>query len=359
MLYGVILAGGKGERFWTVSRANRPKQFLKLTSDKTMLEETIDRVLPLIPMENVRIITSRSMSKFIQDSMPQVGEDNILSEPFGRNTCAAIGLAAIHLIKDDPHANLVVLSADHLIKPTEKLLKCLEGGAAIASAGGNLLTLGIVPTRPETGYGYIKVGDQFEHPSDLPAYFVSGFTEKPRVAVAKEYYFSGKFLWNSGMFIWTAEAFLKALAEHQSEMHSLLMDYSEHIGKASEIEARMQLYTKATSISVDVAVLEKADNVLTIKADFIWDDVGDWNALGRYKEKDSDSNVQIGEAISMDSYEMTLFNDSDGILAVLGCSDLIVVRSGEVTMVAHKTRAEDIKKLLAKLGENEEARKYL
>ena len=359
MLYGVILAGGKGERFWPVSRASRPKQFLKLTSDKTMLEETIDRILPLIPIKNVRIITSRSMSKFIKESMPNISDDNILSEPFGRNTCAAIGLAAVHLIQEDPNANMVVLSADHLIKPAEKLLKCLEGGAAITAADGHLLTLGIIPTRPETGYGYVKVGDQFERPSDPPAYFVSGFTEKPRMAVAKEYYFSGKYLWNSGMFIWTAEAFLKALAEHQSELHGLLMDYSEHIGKTSEIEARMQLYTKATSVSVDVAVLEKADNVLCIKADFIWDDVGDWNALGRYKEKDGDSNVMIGNTVSLDSYEMTLFNDSDGIVAVLGCSDLIVVRSGEVTMVAHKTRAEDIKKLLAKLGENEETRKYL
>jgi mannose-1-phosphate guanylyltransferase len=324
-----------------------------------MLEETIERVLPLIPIENMRIITSHSMSKFILKSMPGIKADNIISEPFGRNTCAAIGLAAIHLIKSDPHANMVVLSADHLIRPTEKLLKCLEGGAATSSAGGHLLTLGIVPTRPETGYGYIKVGDKFEHPSDQQVYFVSGFTEKPHVAVAKEYYFSGKYLWNSGMFIWTAEAFLKALEEHQPELHSLLLEYSEHIGKASEIEARMQLYTKAASISVDVAVLEKADNVLTIKADFIWDDVGDWNALGRYKERDKDSNVLIGDTITMDSYEMTLFNDSDGIVAVLGCSDLIVVRSGEITMVAHKTRAEDIKKLIAKLGENEETRKYL
>ena len=359
MLYGVILAGGKGERFWPVSRSSRPKQFLKLTSDKMMLEETIDRVLPLIPMENVRIITSRSMSKFITDAMPNFTEANILSEPFGRNTCIAIGLAAIHLLKEDPHANMVVLSADHLINPAEKLLKILESSAAISSSGDYLLTLGIVPSRPETGYGYIRVGDRYEHPTDQPVFFVSAFTEKPRTEVAKEYYFSGKYLWNSGMFVWTARAFLKALADHQAEMHKLLMEYSEHIGKASEIEARMQLYTKATSISVDVAVLEKADNVLTVKADFVWDDVGDWNALGRYKTKDTDGNVKIGNVVALDSYEMTVFHEGDGIVAVLGCSDMIVVRSGEVTMVAHKTRAEDIKKLLAKLGESDETREYI
>lgn len=359
MLYGVILAGGKGERFWPVSRSSRPKQFLKLTSDKTMIEETIDRVLPLIPLENIRIITSRAMSNFITEAMPGIAEDNILSEPFGRNTCVAIGLAAVHLIKEDQHANLAVLSADHLIRPTEKLLKTLQGGAAIASASGHLLTLGIVPTRPETGYGYIKVGDRYEHPTDLPVFYVSGFTEKPRASMAKEYYFSAKYLWNSGMFIWTAEAFLAALKSHQTELYDLLMGYAEQIGRPSEIEARMELYTKATSISVDVAVLEKADNVLTVRADFIWDDVGDWNALSRYKPKDGDSNVQIGSVLTMDSYEMTVFNDGDGIITVLGCSDMIVVRSGEVFMVAHKTRAEDIKKLLTKLGEDDETRKYL
>jgi len=359
VLYGVILAGGKGERFWPVSRTSRPKQFLKLTSARMMLEETIDRVLPLIPTENIRIITSGTMSRFITEAMPNVDEKNILGEPCGRNTCVAIGLASVHLVKEDPHANLVVLSADHLITPAEKLLKILQGGAAISSAGNQLLTLGIVPTRPETGYGYIKVGDRYEHPTDLPVFYVSGFTEKPRMSIAKEYYFSGKYLWNSGMFIWTAQAFLEALKIHQAELYGLLTEYSEHIGKPSEADARTELYTKATSISVDVAVLEKADNVLTVKADFIWDDVGDWNALSRYKPKDSDSNVKIGNVLTMDSYEMTVFNDGDGIITVLGCSDMIVVRSGEVTMVAHKTRAEDIKKLLAKLGEDEETLKYL
>jgi mannose-1-phosphate guanylyltransferase len=291
--------------------------------------------------------------------MPGIGEDNILGEPFGRNTCAAIALAAVHLIKEDPHANMVVLSADHLIKPAEKLLKILEGGAAIASTSGHLLTLGIVPTRPETGYGYIKVGDRYEHPTDLPVHYVSAFTEKPRASIAKEYYFSGQYLWNSGMFIWTAEAFLKALEQCQPELYKQFTEYSEHIGQPSEIEARMELYTKAAKLSVDVAVLEKADNVLTVKADFVWDDIGDWNALSRYKPKDAESNVQIGKVLTMDSYEMTVFNDGEGIITVLGCSDMIVVRSGEVFMVAHKTRAEDIKKLLEKLGEDDETRHYL
>ncbi len=359
MTYGVILAGGKGERFWPLSRAARPKQFLKLTSDRMMLEETMARVMPMIPRENMRIVTSRSMSGFILDSVEDITDHNVLSEPFGRNTCAAIALAAVHLIEEDPDAVLVVLSADHLIRPANRLLRILQDGVAIAAKDDVLLTVGVVPTRPETGYGYIKVGENYAHDGDAPVYRVSAFTEKPRRTVAKEYYFSGKYLWNSGMFIWSAKALLKAVSECQPELWALLGEYREHIGKSSEIEARLQLYQNASSISIDFAVLEKASNVLTVKADIVWDDVGDWNSLARYKEKDSDGNVLIGDSVNLDSYEMTVYNDSDGIIACLGVSDLVVVRSGDITMVTHKTRAEDIKKLLARLGDDEKTRKYL
>jgi mannose-1-phosphate guanylyltransferase len=166
VVYGVILAGGKGERFWPLSRSNHPKQFLRLTSDKTMLEETIERILPLIPMENIRIVTSEKLGEFILDSMNYIKQTNIISEPEGRNTCVAIGLAASHLLNDDPEAVMVVLSADHLIRPAEKLLKILEAGTVIASAEDRLITIGITPTRPETAYGYIKLGEMYKHEGD-------------------------------------------------------------------------------------------------------------------------------------------------------------------------------------------------
>jgi mannose-1-phosphate guanylyltransferase len=357
--YGIIMAGGRGERFWPLSRVARPKQFLRLTSDRTMLEETIERVKPLLPMEFIRIVTADEMAELILSEMDTVSADNILREPFGRNTCLAIGLAAVHLQKVDENAVMVVLSADHLIRPAEKLLQILRDGMAIASQENVLITIGIVPTRPDTGYGYIKFGDEFKQEGETKFYGVASFAEKPNAAVAQEYYFSRKYLWNSGMFIWSADTILKAIAGCMPEMGRQLDKYSQQIGTETESAARRELYEKATSISIDYAVLEKAENVITVRGDFIWDDVGSWNALERYKTKDTDNNVMIGETASMDTFETTVYNDDSGIIACLGVSDLVIVRSGEITLVAHKTRTADVKKLLAELSKDEEKKKYL
>lgn len=360
MLYGVVLAGGKGERFWPLSRASRPKQFLRLTSGKMMLEETIDRVLPLIPYENIRIVTSQSMKNFIIENAENANDEHILSEPFGRNTCLAIGLAAIHLQQEDNDAVLVVLSADHLIKPAEKLLEILAAGAAIASVEDRLITIGIVPTRPETGYGYIKIGDMYKHERGYIFYRVAAFAEKPKSAVAHEYYYSHSYLWNSGMFIWSARSILKAINECQPHLGELLEAYAKFIGTPQEASAREKLYESATSISIDFAVLEKADNVLTIKGDIIWDDIGGWNALARYKAMNSDNNIVIGNTVTQDTYECVLYNETkEGIIACLGVSDLVIVRTDDITMVAHRTKADEIKALLAQLNEDENTRKYL
>lgn len=359
MVYGVILAGGKGERFWPLSRADLPKQFLKLTSDKTMLQETIDRVLPLIPIENIRIVTSSEMRQFILDSRGNVKEENILCEPLGRNTCAAIGLAAAHLLKEDPDAVMVVLSADHLIRPAEKLLEILKAGTAIASAEDRLITIGITPTRPETDYGYIKLGDMYKHEGDCIVYNVSGFTEKPNAQVAHEYYYSHNYLWNSGMFVWSAESILKAIGTCQPEMSQLLSVYSQDIGTETETASRNELYQKTVSISIDFAVLENAENVLTIKGDIIWDDIGGWRALERYKGMDRDHNVVIGDVVMVETYETTVYNNSEGIITTLGVSDLVIVRTDNITMVAHRTKAAEIKKILDKLEENEKTGQYL
>jgi len=359
LVYGIVLAGGRGERFWPLSRREKPKQFLKLISDKTMIEETIERVQPFIPLERIRIVTGNQMKDTIFETVSNIKDENILSEPVGRNTAVAIGLAAVHLLKDDPDAVMVVLSADHLIRPAEKLLNILEAGASIASLEDRLITIGVVPTRPETGYGYIKLGDLYRQEDNLPVHYVAAFKEKPKMAVANEYYYSGNFLWNSGMFVWSARAILAAIKKCHCTLGDQLDEYSEKIGGDWELEAREKLYDEVDPISIDIAVLENAENVLTIKADIVWDDVGGWRALERYKEMDMDNNIIVGEVVPVDTYETTLYNNADGIIACLGVSDLVIVRSGKITLVVHRTRAHEIKKILAKLSEDEEKHQYL
>ena len=324
-----------------------------------MLEETIDRVLPFIPRENIRIVTNATMSRFIFDTMGELQDVNVLEEPVGRNTCVAIGLAAVHLQKTDPDSIMVVLSADHLIRPPEKLLNILMAGTEIAAVEDRLITIGIVPTRPETSYGYVKMGELYRQEGGYSVYQVTAFTEKPSAAVASEYYYGRKYLWNSGMFIWSSNSILAAIKNCQPETHDLLMEYSEHIGTDRAEAARGKLYQEAESISIDFAVLENADNVLTIKGDIVWDDIGGWRALERYKNKDSDSNIIEGLAIVDSTYETTIYNEESGLVACIGVSDLVVVRSGDITLVMHRTYADQIKKVLAKLEEHEDTERYL
>ncbi|MGH8016346.1 MAG: sugar phosphate nucleotidyltransferase, partial [Candidatus Zixiibacteriota bacterium] len=205
----------------------------------------------------------------------------------------------------------------------------------------------------------IKLGEILKDVDSTSIYEVSGFTEKPKAAVAHEYYFSGAYLWNSGMFIWSAKSILRAVEICQPAMHSLLQDYSKKIGSKGGEKARKELYEKALSISIDVAVLENAKNVLSIKADIVWDDIGNWNSLDRYKEHDSDNNVIIGQALTTQCYEMTAYNDTDGLVACLGVSDLVIVRTEGVTLVVHKTQTGNIKTLLSQIEQNEKLRKFL
>jgi mannose-1-phosphate guanylyltransferase/mannose-6-phosphate isomerase len=324
-----------------------------------MLEETLLRVKPFIPLDNIRLVASESMRELILSSIDYLKPDHILGEPQGRNTCLAIGLAAAHLVKEDPKAVMVVLSADHLIRPADKLCQLLEDAATIAAVEDKLITIGIVPTRPETGYGYIKVEEEFKTDRESPVLHVSGFTEKPKAVVAQEYYFSRKYLWNSGMFVWSARVLLESLADCQPEMTAQLNEYSKTMGSSGEAEAREALYEKAESISIDYALLEKATNVLAVRADIIWDDVGSWSALERYKARDKDNNVLIGDTFILDTFETTIYNDSKGIISALGVSDLVIVRSNDITLVVHKTKLDQIKDLLAKIEKNENTRHYL
>jgi mannose-1-phosphate guanylyltransferase len=357
--YAVILAGGRGERFWPLSRTEHPKQLLHITSDKTMLQETIDRVKDLIPVERTLVVTGENIKRLILEKVPYLKEENLMVEPEMRNTCLAIGLAASHLKKIDPSATMVVLSSDHMIKSKEKLQKILEVGTEIATSGEYLITLGIVPSRVETAYGYIEFSELYDSIDDILIYQIEEFKEKPNRIVAQQYYYDRKHLWNSGMFIWTASTVLKALEKHMPQMFKEIESYTKEIGTKNQAEAKKKLYQNADCISIDFAVLEKADNALVIKADLEWDDVGSWLALDRVKERDRDANVIVGEAKTINTYETTIVNDSKGIIATLGVSDLVIVKTDEVVFVAHKTKVQDVKDLLREFAGDKKLEKYL
>jgi mannose-1-phosphate guanylyltransferase len=359
MIYGVILAGGRGERFWPLSRYEHPKQLLKLTSSKTMIEETIDRFEGFISKDKVLIVTGTYLKDKILEAVPSLQKENLLLEPEGKNTCLAIGLAAVHIKAEDPEGVMVVLSSDHLIHPRERLISLLRAGSEVAREGDYLITIGVVPSRAETAYGYIELDEEFALKEGVTIYRVKRFKEKPVPTKAQEYYLDRKHLWNSGMFVWSANAILNAIEKYAPEIHGCLMDYRGRMDGSDAHEARGELYAKCANISIDFAVLEKASNVLTIKGDIKWDDVGSWLAMDRIHERDRSSNVSLGDVVLEDSFENIVVNDADGVIACLGASDLVIVRTGEIVMVAHKTRVAEVKNLLAKLGDDKKYEKYL
>jgi mannose-1-phosphate guanylyltransferase len=324
-----------------------------------MLEETIDRVKDLIPAERTLVVTGENIKKAILTKVSYLKEENLIIEPEMKNTCVAIGLAAIHLKKIDPSATMVVLSSDHMIMPKEKLQRILGVGTEIAASGEYLITLGIIPTRAETAYGYIEFSELYNSMDDILVYQIKEFKEKPNRIVAQQYYYDRRHLWNSGMFIWTVSSILKALEKYMPQMYREIEIYSKQIGTKNQAEGVKKLYQNVENISVDCAVLEKADNALVIKADLIWDDIGNWLALERVKQKDPDSNVILGQAKTINTYETTIVNDSKGIIATLGVSDLIIVKTDEIVFVAHKTKVQDVKDLLRELSGNREWEKYL
>jgi mannose-1-phosphate guanylyltransferase len=324
-----------------------------------MLQETIDRVADLIPVERTLVVTGENIKRTILEKVSYLGEENLIVEPEMKNTCLAIGLAAVHIKKIDPSATMVVLSSDHVIEPREKLQKILEVGMEIATSGEYLITLGVVPTRAETAYGYIEFSELYDSVDDILVYQIKEFKEKPNRIVAQQYYYDRMHLWNSGMFIWTVSTILKALEKHMPQMFKEIESYYGQIGTKNQAEAKKTLYQNAESISIDFAVLEKADNALVIKADLQWDDVGNWLALDRVKQRDRDSNVIVGEAKTINTYETTIVNDSKGVIATLGVSDLVIVKTDEIVFVAHKTKVQDVKDLLREFAGNKKLEKYL
>ena len=342
----LIMAGGRGERFWPRSRQNMPKQFLSLTDDgKTMIQLTVERILPLVNMEDIFIVTNRSYKDLVREQLPDLPDENILCEPVGKNTAPCIGLGAVHIAKKYGDAVMMVLPSDHLIKYTSLFLNTLSDACEVAEQGGNLVTLGIAPDCPETGYGYIK----FQPEQTLGrAFAVERFVEKPDLETAKAYLASEQYLWNSGMFIWKTSTILKNLQTYLPETYRGLYKIGEAIGKPMEEQVLEREFQAFEAESIDYGVMEKAKNIYILSGAFGWDDVGSWLAVGRIKRSNELGNVVNGNVVTVDTRNTTI-QGSEKLIAAVGLEDMIVVDSEDALLICEKDHAGDIKKVLENL----------
>lgn len=355
----VILAGGSGERFWPLSRKNKPKQFLTLDdTGRSLLQATADRLaLACGDPEVLRVITGTDYRSQVLDQLPELPIEHLLVEPVARDTAPAILYAALRIAQEEPNAVMGVFPADHRITDTPAFLKVIEQAVAAAKQTGQLLTIGITPTFPATGYGYIQQAQQLEVAGELPTYQVGRFAEKPDQEVAQQFLAAGGYSWNSGMFIWTVKAILEAFQNYQPELYLQL-------SQAMQQRQMKQVFPTLEKISIDYAILEKASldpagQVVVIPAEFGWDDLGDWNALERLLKGEGE-NVSVGRHVSLDTGGAILYTtNGDDLIATIGLEDVVVVRTHEITLVVRKDRTQDIKKVVQQLKANPELERFV
>lgn len=336
----MVLAGGIGSRFWPVSTPDRPKQLLPLASEQPLLADTVQRILPLVPAERLRILTGAHLAKPILAAVPELGAESMLLEPRARGTAPVLAWAAHEITRHDPAGVMISLHADHVIAPDDAFRALLASVGHRAATDDRLFTIGIEPTRAETGYGYIRVGPQLS--TDPALYEVASFVEKPNLATAEEYLSAGDYLWNSGIFIWRAATLLEELRRHTPELAALLP-----LLEAGDPE---QFFREAPNLSIDEGLLERSDRVAVARATFSWDDVGAWDAVARTRSPDSNGNIGIGDTHLIES-EGCIAWAEEGSIVIFGARDLVVVRSGGVTFVAPREKTSALKEMLQQLPE--------
>lgn len=350
----IIMAGGAGERFWPLSRAKRPKQLLRLGSrDATLLEEAVARIEPLVGHANVFVATGRTLAGPVAEA-GCVPEGNVLAEPAKRNTLGCLcWVAANEIAKGRLDAVHAVLTADHKIGDTEAFRKSVAAALETAVSTGGLVTLGIRPTRPETGYGYIEMAE--DSPLPTGAFRVAQFREKPDLETAQGYVESGRFLWNSGMFFWTLQGFMKELERAQPEAHGITQRIAERL-QSGDIAGAEATFEELPSISIDYALLERAEQVWVHEAGFAWDDLGAWDALGRSLGADGGGNTTVGDVLAIDCRNTTLVNEHEGLLlAALGVHNLAIVATPDAILVVPNEDAQRVREIVERLrGERPE-----
>ena len=357
----MILAGGSGERFWPLSRKSKPKQFLSLDdSGLSLIQATVGRLtgIPGVEVEDILIVTGVDHRMQVLEHLPDLPTENLLVEPVARDTAAAVLYAALRVAQMDPGGLMGVFHSDHRVDDPGAFVQVVQQATALAAAQDVLVTIGIEATYPSVAYGYIERGEPLEAESGqggsaLPAYRVARFTEKPDNTRAQEFLATGRYSWNSGMFVWKVQAILSAFERYQPELYAAL-------SAAMAVRGGVRrAYPTLPKISIDYAILEKADNVVVIPAEFGWDDLGDWNALERLLRGQGE-NVAVGRHVGIDTEGAILYTtNGDDLIATIGLDDVVVVRTAEVTLVVHKDRTQDIKKLVQQLKDNPDLERYV
>jgi mannose-1-phosphate guanylyltransferase len=354
MLHAVIMAGGIGARFWPMSRRRKPKQLLDLLGEGTLLDQTIERIAPMVPPERRWIITNHEQMEMIRDTVPAGRDISFILEPMGRNTAPAIGLAAVHLLRSDPDAVMMVLPADHRIQNTNAFRKCLLAAADLVKDSDVLATIGIDPTRPETGYGYIQI-DRATKPLAENIYRVKTFAEKPNLELARRFFESGEFVWNSGIFVWRADVIMQQISDHLPQWYSGLQEIAAALGSPHEDEITRRVFSALKGISIDYGVMERAAHVAVVRGTFQWSDVGSWDEVWRLMAQDGSGNACRGNAEVVDG-KNNLVLAGDKLIAVIGSQDLIVVDAGDAILICPREGSQQVRAVvdqLEKKGLNE------
>ncbi len=350
------MAGGRGTRFWPKSRNDIPKQLLPIVGETSMLEQTLDRLDGLVDRERIFISTRQDLVASIRTIIPSFPAENYIIEPMGRDTAAAVGLAAIMVKQRYPDTVMVLLAADHVITPKNVFQDDLKKAAAIAKKSGSLITFGIQPKRTETGYGYIETGALYDN-DESEVYIVNRFTEKPDKKTAETFIKKGNYLWNSGMFVWTVAAIIEAFQKYMPELFEGLCRIEEAAATKDNMNVITSVFTDLKKVSIDYGVMEKADNTLCIKGQFQWDDVGSWSALRRVVGQDEDGNITQGQVEILDSTNC-ICSSGNGLITVIGAKNLIIVQTSDAVLVADINEEQRVKEIVEIIG-NREKYKHL
>jgi len=342
------MAGGVGARFWPLSRERKPKQFLSIFDKESLIQMTFNRLRKVVDKKNIFVVANAMQQNAVIEHLPDLPEENLILEPIGRNTAPCIGLAAIHIKHRDPDAMMIIVPADHIIQDVDEFTRVLTNAVDVANETGDLITIGIKPTRPETGYGYIQYIEESEKKNpyaEKGAYRVKTFAEKPNLSTAERFLESGDFLWNSGMFIWKIDTILHEIHERLPELHDGLNTINKTINTGDYDATVDQVYRMIRSISIDYGVMEKAERVYVLRGEFGWSDVGSWDEVYRVNSKDKHGNAIHGRVVTRNSHN-NLLHSSKRTIATYGVDDLIVVETDDAILVCKRGESQDVKEVV-------------